>query len=244
MRHISCIPKAMEPTGVHNSTSTRSRCHYPAHICAVCLSGGTYTRLGSITRAPCTARFVPFYKQRTHQLSDAPRRPGRSGRPVIQLGLPVSLVGCWSFGWSVGSVHRLSRAATGRSGGWSVARSVGQSDGSVGPPDRSVGSADRSAGRWVGRRHRADTEASVISPTTSHSNSEHCPRKKTSRWQNNREGAPLLSAPPMLRGGMRCGSWKFLSSLSIGGLETSRVRMSTYGSCHLSRIRDDFLIGP
>ena len=178
MRHISSISKAMEPTGVHNSTSTGSTCNYPAHICAVCLSGGTYTRLGSITRASCTARFVPFYKQRTHQLSDAPRRPGRSGRPVIQLGLPVSLVGCWSFGWSVGSVHRLSRAATGRSGGWSVARSVGQSDGSVGPPDRSVDSADRSAGRWVGRRHRADTEASVISPTTSHSNSEHCPRKK------------------------------------------------------------------
>ena len=168
----------MEPTGVHNSTSAGSRCNYPAHICAVCLRGGTYTRLGSITRASCTARFVPFYKQRTHQLSDAPRRPGRSGRPVIQLGLPVSLVGCWSFGWSVGSVHRLSRAATGRSGGWSVVRSVGQSDGSVGPPDRSVDSADRSAGRWVGRRHRADTEASVISPTTSHSNSEHCPRKK------------------------------------------------------------------
>ena len=117
MRHISCISKAMEPTGVHNSTSTGSTCNYPAHICAVCHHGGTYTRLGSITRASCTARFVPFYKQRTHQFSDAPRRPGRSGRPHIQLGLPVSLVGCWSFGWSVGSVHRLSRAATGRSGG-------------------------------------------------------------------------------------------------------------------------------
>ena len=142
---------------------------------------------------------MPFYKQRTHQLSHAPRRPGRSGRPVIQLCLPVSLVGCWSFGWSVGSVHRLSRALTGRSAGWSVVRSVGQSDGLVGPPDRSVDSADRSAGRWVGRRHRADTEASVISPTTSHSNSEHCPRKKTSRLRRPAAGTPLLSGPPMLR---------------------------------------------
>ena len=92
MRHLSCISKVMEPTGVHNSTSIGSTCNYTAHICPVCLSG--------------------------------------------------------------------------------------QSDGSVGPPDRSVDSADRSAGRWVGRRHRADTEANVISPTTSHSNSEHCPRKK------------------------------------------------------------------
>ena len=165
---------------------------------------------------------MPFYKQRTHQLSDAPRRPGRSGRPVIQLGLPVSLVGCWSFGWSVGSVHRLSRALTGRSAGWSVVRSVGHSDGLVGPPDRCVDSADRSAGRWVGRRHRADTEASVISPTTSHSNSEHCPRKKTSRLRRPAAGTPLLSGPTMLHGLESCGFSTSPSHLSIGGPQTSR----------------------
>ena len=129
----------------------------------------------------------------------APRSVGPAGRSA------VSLVGCWSFGWSVGSVHRLSRAATGRSGGWSVVRSVGQSDGSVGPPGRSVDSADRSAGRSVGRRHKADTEASVISPTTSHSNSEHCPRKKTSRLRRPAAGTPLLSGPTMLHDLESCG---------------------------------------
>ena len=196
----------MEPTGVQNSTNAGSTCNYPAHFCPLCVNGGTYTRLGSTTRTSCTARFVSLYKQRTHQLSDAPRRPGRSGRPVGQLGLSVSLVGCWSFGWSVGSVHRLNRAATGRSGGWSVVRSVGQSDGSVGPPGRSVDSADRSAGRSVGRRHKADTEASVISPTTSHSNSEHCLRKETSRLRRRAAGTPLLSGPTMLHGLESCGS--------------------------------------
>ena len=136
MRHLSCISRVMEPTGVRNSTSIGSTCNYTADICQVCLSG--------------------------------------------------------------------------------------QSDGSVGPPDRSVDSADRSAGRWVGRRHRADTEASVISPTTSHSNSEHCPRKKTSRLRRPAAGTPLLSGPTMLHGLESCGFSTSPSHLSIGGPQTSR----------------------
>ena len=150
------------PSDRHGSrkirTSTGSTCNYPAHICAVCLRGGTYTRLGSITRASCTARFVPFYKQRTHQLSDAPRRPGRSGRPSSVCRSRWSVVGRWA-GRSGRSTGSVGRRLVGRAAGRLLGRSANRTGRSVHPIGPSIRPIGRLGGGSVGGTGRTLKQA-------------------------------------------------------------------------------------
>ena len=158
MRHISCISQAMEPTGVLNSTNAGSSCNYPAHFCSRCVSGGTYTRLGSTARTSCTARFVPLYKQRTHQLSDAPRGPGRSGQPVGSVCRSRRCVVGRSAGRSGRSIGSVGRRLVGRAAGRLFGRSASRTGRSVHPVGPSI-RPSRLGGRPVGGTGRTLKQA-------------------------------------------------------------------------------------